>query len=278
MRVAVVTDSTASLPAELAAQWRLRVVPVQVSIDGHLDDEGRIPHAAVLDALRAGRAVSTEPPAAAAFFWAYQQAAADGADAVVSLHISARQSKTYEHALEAARQSTIPVHVLDSGTSGMSMGYAAAAAARVAAAGGDPERVMATLAKRLDDSSELIYVDTLEYLRKGGRIGAAAKLIGSALSLKPLLTMREGQIAPLDKVLGANRALRRLADTAVRRADGREVDVAVEHVGAPDQAKMLLDEITPRIPRTRVAIITEVSSALAIHLGPGALGITISPA
>ncbi|HVK23472.1 MAG TPA: DegV family protein [Actinokineospora sp.] len=277
MRVAVVTDSTASLPAELAAQWRLLVVPVQVGIDGHLDDEGRVPHSAVLDALRSGRAVSTEPPAAAALFWAYQQAAADGADAVVSIHVSARQSKTYEHALQAAAQSTIPVHVVDSGTSGMSLGYAAAAAARVAAAGGDPARILATLARRLDTSSELIYVDTLEYLRRGGRIGAAAKLIGGALSLKPLLTMRDGQVAPLEKVIGAARALRRLADTAVSRAEGRDVDVAVEHVGAPEQARALLDAIAPRIPRARAAIITEVSSALAIHLGPGALGITISP-
>ncbi|WP_436501882.1 DegV family protein [Actinokineospora sp. HUAS TT18] len=278
MRVAVVTDSTASLPADLAAQWRLRVIPVQVSIDGHVDDEGRIPHAAVLDALRAGRAVSTLPPEAAAFFWAYQQAAADGADAVVSVHISALQSKTYEHALAAARESTIPVHVLDSGTSGMSLGYAAAAAARVAAAGGDPDRIMATLARRLDDSSELIYVDTLEYLRRGGRIGAAAKFIGSALSLKPLLTMKEGQVAPLEKVLGAHRAVRRLADIGVRRAEGRDVDVAVEHAGAPEEARQLLDAIAPRIPRTRSSLITEVSSALAVHLGPGALGITISPA
>ncbi|MGQ0839797.1 DegV family protein [Actinokineospora sp.] len=277
MRVAVVTDSTSNLPAELAARERITVVPMQVRIGDHLDDEARVSQSDLLDAMRGGTPVSTEPPDPAAFFWAYQAAAANGADAVVSVHVSSRQSQTYEHATQAAGQAGLPVHVVDSRTCGMSVGYATAAAARGALAGADPRRVMDILAHRLGGSSALIYVDTLEYLRRGGRIGAAAKFVGSALSLKPLLTLVDGQIAPLERVLGATRALRRLVETAVRRAADREVDIAVEHVGVPDQARALLHELGQRLPRTRATVVTEVSSVLAVHLGPGALGITISP-
>jgi DegV family protein with EDD domain len=151
------------------------------------------------------------------------------------------------------------------------------AAARVAGAGGGARRVMDALARRLEDASELIYVDTLEYLRKGGRIGAATAFLGSALSLKPLLTMVNGQVAPLERVLGAERALRRLVEAAVRKAGSRQVDVAIEHFGAQARANRVLSRLRPRLPGAREVTFTEVSSTLGVHVGPGAVGITISP-
>jgi DegV family protein with EDD domain len=152
------------------------------------------------------------------------------------------------------------------------------AAARVAGAGGGPRRVMEALARRLEGSAELIYVDTLEYLRKSGRIGAAAALIGSALSLKPLLTMKNGQVAPLDRAMGTERALRKLVERAINKADGRPVDIAIEHFGAEDRAERLADRVKSRLPGTREITFTEVSSTIGVHLGPGAVGITVSPA
>jgi len=152
------------------------------------------------------------------------------------------------------------------------------AAARTAGAGGSAQRVMGTLAKRLEHSSELIYVDTLEYLRRGGRIGATSAALGSALSLKPLLTMVNGQVAPLERVLGTERALRRLVDAAVRKANGRQVDVAIEHFGAVARGTKVLDRLKQRLPEAREVTFTEVSSAIGVHVGPGAVGITISPA
>ncbi|SDC61778.1 DegV family protein [Actinokineospora iranica] len=278
MRVAVVTDSASCLPADLAKQWEITVIPMQIRIGGRLDDEVRVPRQDLLAALRAEKPVSTEPPDPAAFYWAYQDAAASGADAVVSAHVSSLQSKTFEHARAGAEQARIPVRVVDSATFGMSLGYAVAGAARVASAGGGPARVLDALHRRLDGSSALIYVETLEYLRRGGRIGTAASLIGTALSLKPLLTVAHGQIAPLDRVLGAARGLRKLVDTAVSRADGRSVDIAVEHVGVPEQARAVLDALAPRIPGFRGGVITEAGSAVAVHLGPGTVSVTISPA
>lgn len=160
----------------------------------------------------------------------------------------------------------------------MSLGYAVLAAAWVAGAGGGARRVLDALARRLTGSCELIYVDTLDYLRRGGRIGAAAHLLGSALSMKPLLTMEDGRVTPLERVLGSERALRRMVDTAVRRASHHTVDIAVEHFGAASRAARVLSRLQPRLQRMRELTLTEVSSALGVHVGPGAVGITISPA
>ena len=275
-RVGLVTDSTSSIPAALAAQWGITVVPTQIRIGQHVRAEHVVPSDVLVTALQRNMDVSTSPPDPSGFAWAYQDLAARGADEVISVHISGRQSETIEVARSAAAQARIPVHVVDSATTGMSLGYAVLAAARTAGAGGSARRVMGTLSKRLEHSSELIYVDTLEYLRKGGRIGAASALLGSALSLKPLLTMKNGQVAPLERVLGAERALRRLVDAAVRRADGREVDVAIEHFGAAAKATKVLDRLKQLLPAAKEITFTEVSAAIGVHVGPGAVGITIS--
>jgi DegV family protein with EDD domain len=277
-RVALVTDSTACIPAALAAQWGVGVVPIQIRIGQHVDHEHRMPKRLLIEALQQHLAVTTDAPAPAAFHWAYGEAIARGADEVVSVHISSGQSQTYQRALAAAAQSPVPVHVIDSRTTGMSLGYAVLAAARVAGAGGGPRRVLDALVRRLDGSRELIYVDTLEYLRRGGRIGAAAAAMGSALSVKPLLTMVDGRVTPVDRALGSERALRRLVDTAARWADDRPVDVAVEHFGAAARANRVLDRLGPRLRDAREITLTEVSSAIGIHVGPGAVGISISPA
>lgn len=276
-RVVLVTDSTSCIPAELAAQWGIGIIPLQIRIGERVDTENRVPTPVLIDALQRNLTVSTSAPDPAAFYWTYQQAAAAGADEVVSVHISAGQSDTYQRALHAATQSRVPVHVIDSRTTGMSLGYAVLAAARVAGAGGGARRVLDALARRLAGSCELIYVDTLEYLRRGGRIGAAAHWVGSALSMKPLLTMDDGKVAPLERVLGSERALRRMVDTAVHRVNGRTVDIAIEHFGAVDRAGRVLERLRPRLTRAREITLTEVSSALGVHIGPGAVGISISP-
>ncbi len=277
-RVGLVTDSTSSIPAALATQWGITVVPTRIHIGDHVRAEHTVPKDMLVKALEKNLDVQTSAPDPGGFAWAYRDMAARGADEVISVHISSRQSETFEVARRAAEQARIPVHVVDSGTAGMSLGYAVLAAARVAGAGGGARRVMNMLAKRLEHSAELIYVDTLEYLRKGGRIGAASALLGSALSLKPLLTMVNGQVAPLERVLGADRALRRLVEAAVRKADGRQVDVAIEHFGAPARANKVLSRLRQHLPGAREVTFTEVSSAIGVHVGPGAVGISISPA
>lgn len=276
--VAIVTDSTACLPPDLAAHLGVHVVQQQLRIGETCDDEARIADAEVVAALRDRQAVSTAAPDPGAFFWAYADAAAAGATAVVSLHVSSRMSDTCAAARTAAAQASIPVRVLDSGTVGMSLGFAALSAARVAAAGAELGRVLAIAGARIARSTELLHVDSLDYLRRGGRIGAAAHLVGSALAIRPLLTVRHGTVAPLDRTVGRDRALRRLVDRAAHVAEGQTVDIAVEHIGADDRVPTVLEALRRRVSGVRELIPVSVTSIITAHVGPGALGITISPA
>ncbi len=276
-RVAVVTDSTACLPAQLAEKLGITVAQIQVRIGDFVDDEARVPLSKLVEAMRDDLDVATSPPDPGAFFWTYADAAASRVEAIVSLHVSTDLSQTTEIARQAAAQVKVPVHVVDTRTCGMSLGYAVVAAATVAAAGGDVNHVLSAAQQSFRRSSELLYVDTLEYLRRGGRIGAAAALLGSALSLKPLLTMVDGRIAPLDKVLGTDRAMRKLVDIAVRRAGRDQVDIAVEHFAAAERAQSVLDQLRAKLPNVRRFLLTQVSSAIGAHIGPGAVGVAVAP-
>lgn len=276
-RVAIVTDSTACLPPQLTEKLGVTVAQIQVRIGDWVDDEARVPVPKLVDALRGQLDVATAPPDPGAFFWTYSDAAASGAEAIVSLHVSTGLSRTVEAARQAAAQVRVPVHVVDTQTCGMSLGYAVVAAATTAAAGGDADRVLSAARHSVRRSTELIYVDTLEYLQRGGRIGKAAALLGSALSMKPLLTVADGQITPLDKVLGAERALRKLIDVAAKRAGKDAVDIAVEHFDAADRATTVLDQLRAKLPNVRRFLVTQVSSAIGAHVGPGAVGVTVSP-
>ncbi|HEX3590905.1 MAG TPA: DegV family protein [Pseudonocardiaceae bacterium] len=280
--VAVVTDSTACVPPELAESMGIRVVQQQLHIgdqdDAGYEDEARVPRERILGALRRKESVTTSAPDSGAFFWTYADAAAAGASAVVSLHISSRMSDTCAAAREAAAQAPIPVQVLDSGTLGMSLGFAVLSAARVAASGAELGQVLAIAGVRIARSTELLHVESLDYLRRGGRIGAAAHLIGSAFAVKPMLTVRHGQVAPLERTVGTDRALRRLVDKAARLAEGQAVDLAVEHTGADERAERVLDALRRRVSDVGQLVSVSVTSIITAHVGPGAMGITISPA
>ncbi|ACU39859.1 DegV family protein [Actinosynnema pretiosum subsp. pretiosum] len=276
-RVAIVTDSAACLPERVTDQMGIGVVQIQVRLGDRTDDEARVPVAELVAAMRSGTPVSTAPPDPGAFFWTYSDLAAAGAQAVVSVHVSGALSRTFEAAREAATQARVPVTVVDSGTAGTSLGYAVLAAAAAARAGGDAARVADAARRTAGRCTEVIYVDTLEFLRRGGRVGTAAALLGSAFAVKPLLTVEGGRIVPLERVVGGERALRRAVDVAVRRAGEFEVDVAVEHFDAAERAQSVLDELRGRVPRVRQAMLAPVSSAVGAHVGPGAIGVTVSP-
>jgi DegV family protein with EDD domain len=276
-RVVVTTDSTAGIPPELAAQWGITVVQIQLQVGDRFDDENRFDRTALIHALKSGGAVSTAPPDVGAFFWAYQDAVSSGASAIVSMHLSGKMSDTVEAAYEAAQQVQIPVYVLDTATSGMSMGFAAISAAQEAAAGAPVRRVLGAADHRYTSSTELIYVDTLEYLRRGGRIGAAQAFLGTALSVKPLLTVRNGEIAPVARVPGTRRALAKLVDLAVAQAAGRPVDIAVAQFGHDERVAGIAAKLRKRLPRLQGSLLAEASMTIGAHVGPGALSITVSP-
>ena len=278
MPVAVVTDSTAYLPAELSGSYDLTVVPLTVVINGEEGLEGlQIEPAEVARALGARRsAVSTSRPAPSQFVEAYQKLLAAGADGIVSVHLSAKLSGTFEAACLAAAEIGDRVTVVDSETTGMGLGFAALAAAKSATEGKDLPEVRAAAADHAARVSTLFYVDTLEFLRRGGRIGAASALLGTALAVKPILHVVDGAIVVCDKVRTAGRALARLVDLAVEASGEGEVDIAVHHLQAPDRAAALADAVTMRLSdRLRDCYITEIGAVVAAHVGPGLAGVVV---
>jgi DegV family protein with EDD domain len=282
-RTSIVTDSTALLPPELAEARGIAVVPLQVIIGGRSYDEGRDPAAtpeAIAAALREWVPVSTSRPTPQAFLEAYEQAVRAGASEVLSIHLSGDLSGTFESAQLAAREASVPVHTVDSRQLGMATGFAVLAAADVLDAGGSAEQAATAARTRAEGTSSLFYVDTLEYLRRGGRIGAAAALLGSALAVKPLLTLADGRIASLEKVRTSTRALSRLEELAVVAAGDRQVDVAVAHLANPERAEQLAGALRDRLAANldgRDVSVGEVGAVIGAHVGPGMVAVVVAP-
>ena len=281
MSVAIVTDSTASLPEELVASHGIRVVPLHVVLGGQQHSEGiDITPAELAAALRKFGAVSTSRPSPRAFLDAYEAAAAGGADAVVSVHISSDMSGTVGSAMLAASQSPIPVEVVDSRSVGMAMGYAALSAAVAAEHGQDAKAVAAIASVRARAATVIFYVDTLEHLRRGGRIGAASALLGSALAIKPLLALSDGHISPIEKVRTSARALSRLEELALQAVDAAGesgVDIAVHHLDSQTRAGDLVDRLRTRVSSSTTVILVELGAVVGAHVGPGTIAVVVSP-
>lgn len=278
-RVAVVTDSTAYLPAGVAERYGVAVVPLHVvtSEGESLEGVDLTPAEFAAWITAPGRTASTRPPAPTAFRAAYL---GTGAADVVSIHLSAKLSGTRESAVTAAYDlfdhGGPRVKVVDSRTTAMGLGFAVIAAAEVANAGGDAFEVVAAAEACAKRTQTMFYVDTLEYLRRGGRIGKAAALLGTVLELKPLLHMVDGAIEPLDKVRKADRAIAKLEDTVVAAAGDGPVDVAVHHLAAADAARAFAERLRARIPALATLHESEVGAVVGAHVGPGLLGAVVS--
>jgi DegV family protein with EDD domain len=279
--VAIVTDSTAYLPLDLVARHGIRVVPLHVIVGGQQFSEGvDVTTSEVASALRRFAGVSTSRPAPQAFLDAYEAAAANGADAVVSVHISSDMSGTVESAALAASQSPIPVEVVDSRSLGMAMGYAVLSAAEAAQQGQAAKAVAAIASSRSVAATVIFYVDTLEYLRRGGRIGAASALLGSALAIKPLLALSDGHIETIEKVRTAVRALSRLEELALKAVDAARVpgvDIAVHHLDSQARADDLAVRLRARVASGTSVILVELGAVVGAHVGPGTIAVCVSP-
>ena len=275
MRVAVVTDSTAYLPTALAAQHQVTVVPLHVVLGSRTGAENvDIAPAEVACALGERRvAVSTSRPTPEEFAEAYR---ASGASQVVSLHLSSALSGTVDSARLGAAQvlvDGIEVRVVDTKAIVMGLGFAVLDAAVVALAGADLKAVEAAGAAAA--TTTLFYVDSLEHLRRGGRMTARAALVGAALAVKPLLLVVDGEFALLEKVRTASKGLARLEQVAAERAGTGPVELAVHHLAAAVAAEQLSDRLRARIPGLQRLHLSEVGAVVGAHVGPGLLGVVV---
>jgi DegV family protein with EDD domain len=278
--VAVVTDSTAYLPLELTEGYGIHVVPLYVILPGRSGREGiDVGPDDVARALAVrGQTVSTSRPTPGDFVAAYRQALEAGAERLVSIHLSSELSGTWDAARLAASQvGEHIVTVVDSRSAAMGCGFAVLAAARSAAAGADAAEVAEIAQGTAAATSTFFVVDTLEHLRRGGRIGAAAAVLGSALSVKPVLHVKDGRVVPLEKVRTTARALNRLVQRAVEAAGDGHVSVAVHHLAAAERADRLAVELRERLPELRELHVSELGAAIGAHVGPGAVGVVVAP-
>ncbi|QNP72773.1 DegV family protein [Streptomyces roseirectus] len=276
--VAIVTDSTAYLPQRAMERHGITAVPLTVVLGDQALEEGtEISTRSLAQALQKRRPVTTSRPGTEVFAETYRKVAESGATGIVSLHLSAELSGTYDAAVVAARQAPVPVRVVDTGMVAMALGFCALAAAETAQAGGTVDEAVTAAEKRASATSAYFYVDTLDYLRRGGRIGAAQALLGSALAVKPLLQLDEGRIDLLEKVRTASKAIARLEELAVERAGAAAVDLAVHHLSAPERASVLAERLRERVAGLGELHVSEVGAVIGAHTGPGLLGVVVSP-
>lgn len=279
MTVAVITDSTAYLPAESASRFGIGVVPLHVSVAG-ADPlaEPEVAPAELARAMAKHQRVTTSGATPDELATAYAAVLDGGADAVVAVHLSRNLSGTWDAARVAAdRVGTDRVRVVDSASAAMGVGFPALAAAEQAARGAAADEVERAASLAAARTATLFTVPTLEHLRRGGRIGTAAAVFGTALSIKPVLHVEAGRIAPLEKVRTMSRAVTRLverAEQAARSADA-PVQVAVHHLAAPERAAGLAERLRAALPVVADCVVTEVGAVIGAHIGPGALGVVV---
>jgi DegV family protein with EDD domain len=273
MPVVVVTDSSSRLPADMRRQWGIREVPLHILVDGAdlRDGVDRIPD----DIYQHGHA-TTAAATPADLCAAYQQALADsGGDGVVAVHISAALSGTVGAAEQTASGVGPRVRVIDSRSAAMGTGFVALAAARVAAGGGDLDTVAAAAVAAVSRTHACMVVQRLDNLRRSGRIGGAAAWLGTALALKPLLSIDDGKLVLAQRVRTASKAVAAMIDRVCEVVDDSSAAIAVHHVANPDGATALAAALAERLPACEPAIVTDLSPVLAVHVGGGALGVCV---
>ncbi|QNS06309.1 DegV family protein [Streptomyces xanthii] len=276
--VAIVTDSTAYLPHLTMERHGITAVPLTVVLGDRALEEGtEISARSLAEALQKRRPVTTSRPSPELFAETYRKVAESGATGIVSLHLSSEFSGTYDAAVLAAREAPVPVRVVDTGMVAMALGFCALSAAETADAGGSIDEAVLAAEKRASGTSAYFYVDTLDYLRRGGRIGAAQALFGSALAVKPLLQLDGGRIELLEKVRTASKAIARLQEIVAERAGNGQVDIAVHHLAAPERAEALAAWLRERVPGLAELHVSEVGAVIGAHTGPGLLGAVVSP-
>ena len=278
-RTAVVTDTTAYLPDELVAEAGIHLVSLYVTLAGKQQPESEITSSEYDDFYerlrRSEEGATTSQPSVGDFLEVYEPLLAAGSE-IVSIHISAGISGTYESALQA-RQRLIDdgkggdrIEVLDSQSGCGGQGMLALIAARKAAAGASAAEACEAAREARSTLKLWFAIDTLEYLRKGGRIGAAQALLGSALQIKPILTLEE-EISPIERVRTRRRALERLVDFAKERKEAGADRWVVQHIHDPETARSLVEQCREVFGNEPV-FVSEIGPVIGAHIGPGLIG------
>lgn len=274
-RVAVVTDSTADLPDELTERNDIHVVPLNVRIDGHsYEDRVTIsPEEFMRQLTTSGSFPRTSQPSVGRFEHEYQRLA-EQYDQIISIHISSKLSGTYQSACMARDliDSPADIRVVDSRTTSMGLGFTVLRAAELASDETPVPEIERQILSILPRTHVVFLVDTLEYLRRGGRIGRAAEVVGSILKLKPILRIEEGIVVPHARTRTRARAIRGLVELVgeIPRAQR----IALLYTAGCDDLDEVVERLRPMAGGEAI-IKTELSPALSAHIGPNGLGVAV---
>jgi DegV family protein with EDD domain len=274
-RIAIVTDSSAFLPDDMVREYGIHVIPLNVQFNGTTyKDLVDISVDEFYKKLAAAAELpSTSQPSAGEFVEVFKAAAKDH-DAVIAVVLSSALSGTYSSAMTAKDMlPEIPIAVVDTRSVSMGLGYMTLAAARAAREGKSVQEIVAEVESLAPKMHVWFLLDTLKYLAKGGRIGGAEALLGSVLSIKPLLQVANGRVEPLDKVRTRGKGIQRLVDLFKKECDGRPVHCTVINAIAPEEAEQLRKTVLETFPQVQDLMVTGVSAAIGTHVGPLALGL-----
>ena len=277
--VAVVTDSTSDLPRELAEELGIRVVPLSVTFGTETFISGvTIDPPTFYERLGRSQALpTTSQPTPAWFEEAYADCVDEGHEAAVSLHVSAALSGTVGLARDRAERALLPVEVVDTRLVGAPLGLAAIAAQRAARRGADVRGVVHAAEQVAERVTSLLVVDTLEYLRRGGRLSGAQAMVGSVLRVKPLLHLVDGRVEVRERTRTWSRAADRVAELVEQDARGAAMDVVVAHAVAEDRAAELWERLEQRV-NIASRLETMIGPIVGTHVGPGAVSVAAVPA
>ena len=275
-QVRVVTDSTADIPPEVAEELGIVRIPLNVHFGETTYKDGvDLTTDRFFELLKASRVhPHTSQPSVGEFEELYRQLARE-TDQIFSIHLSSLLSGTYNSARMAAANlppSMVRVEVMDSMTVSIALGLMAIEAAKAARQGATLEEVAGVVKRMINQTHLLFFVETLEYLHRGGRIGRAAAFLGTLMRVKPILTITDGVVTPYERARTRNKAIEALYALV---EDFPHVErVGIIHSGTPDDVERLIEMLLPLVPRDRI-LVARYGPVLGVHAGPGAMGVAV---
>lgn len=273
-KVAIVTDSTANLPVDVIKEHNIYVIPQILNWEGKsLLDQIDISTEEFYQRLPQSKDLPKTSQPAPGQFTEHFEKVAEGADSIVAIFVSEYLSGTLQSAhLGAQAMGDYPIEIVDSRSVSLGLGLLVVAAARYAAEGHDYKEVAAYVRQLVPRLRVMFVVDTLEYLHKGGRIGGAKRLVGSVLSIKPVLHLEDGKIEPLASIRTKNKAIEHMLDVVLEEMRGKKkVHAGVIHARAAEDALYIADRVRSEATPDEL-LINELTPVIGANVGPGVVG------
>jgi DegV family protein with EDD domain len=282
-KIHIVTDSGSDLPVEVRERLGISVVPLTVQFADEIFRDGEeISTTQFYERLQNGDVMpSTCQPSPADFVRVYENVAEPG-DTIISIHLSSKMSGTYQSAVLAGTMldSSIKVHTIDTKCASLGAGMVAIAGAEAVQAGEELDDILSRIQNTIEQLAVYFVVDTLEYLKKNGRIGLASALFGTLLNIKPVLTLDDGVVAPFEKIRGKSKALKRiqeLMDEMKEAYPEQKLRIGISHSNSVDEATSLAKRLQEQVEVDGEILISFIGPTIGVHTGPGTIALFVYP-